>query len=52
MVKCEMNQALVMIRLNVKFIVHPSYAKQVKSAKRRKVRQTDGPGDDKIWAEA
>ena len=28
-VKCEINQALVMIKLYVKFIVHSSYTKQV-----------------------
>ena len=40
-VKCEISQALVMINLYVKFIVHSSYAKQVivlKVADRR----TDG----------
>ena len=39
-VKCEMSQALVMINLYVKLIVHSSYAKQVISAKSG--GQTDG----------
>ena len=56
-VKCEIGQALVMINLYVKFIVHCSYAEQVivlKVVDRRTEGRTVTPGDDnrhppKFW---
>ena len=52
-VKCEISQALVMINLYVKFIVHSRYAKQVVVLKMAD-RRLDTPDDDnrhplKFW---
>ena len=51
-VKCEISQALDMINLYVKFIVHSSYAKQVivlKVADRRTDGHQDGRTDGRAW---